>query len=191
MHFLSYNISMMKKTQITLYALRILLLALCILSMGFILYNSIQTGEASSAQSYKAVDTVQEVAQVIAPDSKIATATGEDYEQLHIDIRDFAHFAEFALLGFSAFGCCLSFTLKKRALAIPSLFVVLFSCLDELLQTFTAGRAGQATDILCDVLGAFSGGICACIAAIIIVYIYRNKEKKNVARELGNRFNSI
>ena len=180
---------MMKKVKIAVYVLRILMILLCIVSASFIVYNSIQTGETSTQQSHKAVDTVQEVAKVVAPDSKIATATGEEYEQLHSDIRQLAHFSEFAVFGFSAFGCCLSFTLKKKILVYPSLFVVLFSVLDEYLQTFTAGRAGQAIDVLMDVMGALSGGMFALIMASILIFLYKKKEKGHGARELGDSLN--
>lgn len=183
---------MSRKERLFLYIVRGILLALCIFTTGFITYNSIQSGEDSAAQSSRVVSAVQEVAKWIAPDSKVATATGEDYDMLHSAIRTLAHVTEFLLLGFSAFGACLSFTRKKHALAFPAVYVVSVACLDELLQTFISGRAGEFSDVVADMVGSFVGGLLACVLATLIIYLYRKREeKKNEAGQLGNSADSI
>ena len=94
--------------------LRIVLTIACVVTIGFIFSNSLKTAEQSSAQSSTVVETIQKVAQVIAPESKIATATGEEYEALHELIRAWAHFAEFFLLGVLFGWCYCSYTLQKK-----------------------------------------------------------------------------
>lgn len=181
---------MSKKTKALLYVLRVFMTVLCITLTGFIVYNSIQTGEASAAQSSRVVDTVQEVARVIAPESKIATATGEEYDILHNCIRTLAHITEFLMLGFATFGSCLSFTLRKRTLLFPSAYVTAIACFDEILQTAISGRVAEFLDVIADMVGAFSGGLLACIATTLVILIYKKGEKHG-ARKLGNSSHQI
>ena len=58
-----------------------------------------QEGEQSAEKSSEVVKAVQKVAAFFDPNSAIATATGEAYDRLHAAVRNWAHFAEFALLG--------------------------------------------------------------------------------------------
>ncbi len=153
-------------------ALRIVLPVLCAATLIFIFSNSLRTGAQSSAQSSQVVDVVQDVAQAVAPESQIATATGEDYDKLHATIRNMAHVAEFVLLGASAAGCCLVYTQRKRYWWIGIGGLVLVPIIDETLQSFTANRGMEFHDMLLDfgggmigfaiVLGAFYG-ILWCI----------------------------
>ncbi len=160
-------------------ALRVLLPLLCLATLIFIFGNSLQTGEQSSAQSSKVVDTVQDVAQVVAPESQIATATGEDYDKLHATIRALAHVTEFVLLGASAAGCCLVYTQRKRYWLIGVGGLVLVPIVDEILQSFTANRAMEVKDMLLD----FSGGVLgfglvlACFYAVLWWIKKRNVSK--------------
>ena len=160
-----------------MFALRIIMPILCVLVLVFIFSQSLQTGEQSAQTSSKVVDTVQEVAQVIAPESKIATATGEEYNKLHANIRTLAHFAEFVLLGVVTCGCCLVYTQKKRYWLLGILGLVLVPIIDEALQSFTANRAAEIIDILVD----FSGGLVGFILVLGCFYgiSYCLKTRKN------------
>ncbi|MBR4943723.1 MAG: VanZ family protein [Clostridia bacterium] len=178
---LSYNINMMKKT-VGLYLLRATLILLCVCTVGFIFYNSIQTGEQSAKQSETAVDFVQEVVGAVAPESPIATATGEEREKLHVTVRTMAHFTEFMALGLFATWCYISFTSKKKWLFAPLLFTALTAVADEFLQKFTFGRASEFIDVLADVLGGTTGFFFALVSVWMVRAIWRKYKQKRENR---------
>ncbi len=160
--------------------LEILLPVLCALWIGFILGNSLKTGEQSSAQSSTVVETVQQVAQVIAPESKIATATGEDYLELHRSIRKLAHFTEFAVWGALLCGCCFTYTTKEKWCWTPVLGVVVLPIFDELLRKFVSGRASAATDTFIDIAGGIFGFAVAWgVLLLALTVIKRRRICKN------------
>ncbi len=160
-----------------MFALRIIMPILCAFVLAFIFGQSLQTGEQSAQTSSKVVDAVQEVAQVVAPGSKVATATGAAYDKLHADIRALAHFAEFVLLGAVVCGCCLVYTQKKKYWLFGIAGLVIVPILDEMLQSFTANRAAEIIDILLD----FSGGIVGFSLVLGCFYgiCYWIKARKN------------
>ena len=157
---------------------RIVTTVACVLMLVFIFSNSLQTGEDSTAQSSAVVDTIQDVASVVAPESSIATATGEDYDKLHADVRVLAHFSEFMLLGALFVWCWYSYTDKKIWLIAPAAGVVLTPMIDELLQTLSSGRAAEWMDVAVDTLGGFVGGIFAICTLIAGIYMYRKHQQK-------------
>ena len=163
-----------------LWTLRVLLTALCALAVGFIIYNSMQTATESVKQSSTAVEVVQKVVAVVAPNSPIVTATGDAYNRLHSAVRSLAHVSEYALLGVLAGWCYRAYTGKKIWLFAPFVGVTALSVIDECLQTFSAGRGAQFTDVLLDVSGGCLGIIIALFTVWIgikIVQKYRKKEQ--------------
>ena len=159
--------------------LRIILPIACILWLAFIVSNSLQTGEQSLEQSTVVVDKVQDMAQVIAPQSPIANATGEAYDRLHIQIRDLAHFLQFMVLGILVGWCYLAYSLKLRYFFVPVILMLLTPIFDEWLQSaFSAGRGAELADVLNDTYGAIIGLIVALISGFISVWIYRRKTRK-------------
>lgn len=155
---------------------RVIFTALLLGVLGFIFSNSLQTGEASSAQSGGIVEIVQAVARKIAPHSFIATAEGADYERLHALVRAAAHFLEFCALGAASVWCLYSYTYKKRQAPIALVFTFAVACADEWLQTLTAGRGAELTDILVDCLGGVTGCVFALIAIVILGFIFKKGE---------------
>ena len=159
--------------------LRILLPIACILWLAFIISNSLQTGEQSIEQSTAVVDKVQDMAQVIAPQSPIANATGEAYDRLHIQIRDLAHFIQFMVLGILVGWCYLAYSLKLRYFFVPVILMLLIPIFDEWIQgCFSEGRGAELADVLNDTLGALIGLIVALISGFIAVWMYRRKTRK-------------
>ena len=158
---------------------KILLPILCIFWLTFIFSNSLQTGEASSAQSSTVVDSVQSVAKVVAPNSWVANATGEEYDKLHSGVRISAHFLQFALLGALLCWCYFAYTLRIAYIYLPICAVLLVPFIDECLQGFVSGRATELSDILTDLTGGIFGFILAALSVIIGVIIYKSKRKKN------------
>ena len=169
-----------------IYALRTFLTLLCAFVIAWIFSNSLQTGEQSSSQSSAVTDTVQDVASVIAPDSSVATATGEDYDKLHMDIRTLAHFCEFVALGGLLVFCYASYTRRKSFFFIPVWLVLFVPLIDECLQTFTLSRTAELTDVFTDTIGGFTGMILAMCALVVggwLLRCLRKKRKGKVQKE--------
>ena len=178
--FFSYNRIMRTKGKqnVIALALKILLPIVCLLWITFILTNSLQTGGESSAQSATVVETVQRVAQVIAPESTIANATGDTYDKLHALVRACAHVMEFAVLG-TLFGWCyFVYTRKWKWYFIPCLGVLLVAAVDEWLQTFVDGRAWETMDLLLDGCGGAAGITFAALSVVLGLLIYEKRMLK-------------
>ncbi len=163
--------------------LQILLPVLCALWLAFIIANSLRTGEESTVQSSAVVDTVQKVAQVVAPNSQIANATGEAYDKLHAVIREMAHFMEFAILGALFCWCYLSYSYKAVGLCIPVSLTLFIPHLDEFLQSRVADRAAMLSDVLTDTVGGVTGLIVAGLLVALGVWIGKCKRKKKEKAE--------
>jgi VanZ family protein len=164
--------------------LRILLPIACASVLAFIFSNSLKTGEVSSAQSSAVVDAVQAVFGVIAPNSAIATATGEDYERLHACIRLLAHFAEFALLGACLAAISLHTAHKKGRLnlvkGVPFVCAsiaggIVFAVIDEIIQLTSEGRACEFSDVVLDTIGVVLGVAFACLVAFVAHKIHKSR----------------
>ncbi len=176
--FFAYNKSMGKKERknsIRTLA-RLLLPALCLLWLAFIFGNSLRGASSSSAQSSAVTDAVQDMAQVIAPGSSVATATGEDYERLHATIRQLAHFFEFAVLGGLLCWCYFAFTSKLRYLYLPFSALLLVPVVDEFLQLYGVGRATTAGDVIVDALGGVVGFLVAGSILLIAWLMIRRRQ---------------
>ena len=152
---------MEKKTPWSLTITRIILIVLSLCLWIFIFSNALSDGETSTQQSQTVTETVQEVVGTIDPDSPIANATGESFDLLHMRIRNLAHFSQYLALGACVFGTYLSFVKKggKRYCYIPSCLLFLTVSLDEYLQSLTAGRVAEISDVITDSAG-FVCGIC-------------------------------
>ncbi|MBO5938244.1 MAG: VanZ family protein [Clostridia bacterium] len=150
-------------------------LLLTLLWLGFIFGNSLKDAAASSEQSGKVHEIVNEVASSVGVDEPISEQT----------VRNMAHFTEFAILG--ALLCLDVWTLgisplfaKRRfdvlwlLAALPVCF--LLACTDEYLQTFSDGRASDFSDVLTDTAGA-SLGIALFLALFLLCRLAFGKKK--------------
>ena len=146
---------------------RIITTSLLVLTVAFILSNSLKTATESSAQSGKVQAFLQNTVNVLLPNNP-PTVTSSF-------VRKTAHFCEFALLGFVAFFTYISYTDNKKFLFTVLLFGLLIAILDEIIQLFVSGRAGQVTDVLLDFSGHFFGSVAAFIIYIVVLKIIKSK----------------
>lgn len=156
-------------------------MALTVCMLVFIFAQSTQEGEASSMQSEQVTVLLQQVVAAIAPESPIATATGEAFDALHAFVRSAAHFVEYMALGVCAFASYLSFTRKKRYAVLIPLWVAFVALADECVQSVTADRAAQGVDLLVDILGGVAGCLTAYIIFAIVLGVaaaWRRKKRK-------------
>ncbi len=174
-----YNIAMSKpKITIKRLLLRLFLTIACAFTLCFIFSNSLKTGEESAAQSSAAVDTLQTVVGWFAPNSPIATATGEAYERLHEIVRLIAHAAEFALFGALLIWCYFSYSGKIEYVIAPVCAVILVPFWDEYLQALTATRASELTDVMVDLCGGIGGALFAIATVALGLWIIKKRRKK-------------
>ena len=149
---------------------RIITTSLLVLTVAFILGNSLKTAVESSTQSGKVQAFLQETANAIFPNNP-PTVTSNF-------VRKAAHFCEFSLLGFIAFFTYLSYTDNKKFLFTVLLFGLLIAILDETVQLFVSGRAGQVTDVLLDFSGHFVGSVFAVAIYIVVLKVIKSKREK-------------
>ena len=170
------------KNNTWLWVLRLALLCASIATMIFIFSNSLKSAEESSRQSSNALQVVQKIAMVIAPDSQIANATGPWYDFLHTAIRSMAHFLEFALLGALCSFTIFTYTFSKAWQSGAILSTVAVAVVDECLQLTAISRAFEFADILLDGCGGMVGVAFAVLCVWIGVCVsHKRKVKKEKA----------
>jgi VanZ family protein len=157
---------------------KIILPIACLLWWTFILTNSLRTGDQSAAQSSSVVNTVQEVAKVVAPQSGIANATGAAYNNLHTLIRNCAHVGQFVVFGFLLCCCYFAYTFKIRYFYFPIIAVVLTPLIDECIQGFVAGRGSELLDLILDTCGGIAGMLFASLGIAIGALVRDVKARK-------------
>ena len=155
--------------------LRIALLCLTVAWICFIFSNSMDSGAESGEKSSAVTEIV----------NKIADSLGITADIPESFVRNMAHFGEFLILSLLICGN-LALTSLVRSRAVPFRCVLLLSAapictlvasIDELIQTFSAGRAAQLSDIITDSLGAVCG-VCAFILVYIVVkHVFMRKNK--------------
>ena len=90
-------------------------------------------------------------------------------------VRAGAHFAIYGVLGFLIALLLGEYRVYGAKRIIYSLiWSFIYSCTDEIHQSFVPGRSAQISDIITDSLGAFSG---AMLASIILIIIRQLKKK--------------
>lgn len=157
-----------------IYLVRALLTIACIALLSFIFGNSLKAGEESSAQSAGFLRAVQKAVGFFAPNSFVATATGEAYEKLHAIVRTIAHFGEFALLGALCSWCYRAYTAEKAYFFVVVFFVLLVPIVDEFLQTLTIDRVADIYDVWVD----SAGGAVGILFALCTLWIAKKIRRK-------------
>ncbi len=117
-------------------------LILTVICMILIFKFSSQSGEDSSGVSISFYDIFLKI-------------TGFDFIN-HDVFRKFAHFSEYAALGFCSFAT-LFFYFNKTKKLISFIFCFLYAVSDEIHQFFVPERAGRFSDVLIDCSGSVLG----------------------------------
>ena len=155
----------------------ILLIIACILWIGFIFSNSLDSGSESSDKSQGVTEFVNDIASAIGIKTPIS----------HKFIRNMAHFIEFAVLALLSASTISVFAYPRvrqhtaLALAVSLIsipFCALIAIIDEIIQKFSVGRASQLTDVLLDSCGAVCGIALFTVSYLVFVIIRDRKNKK-------------
>ena len=163
-----------KTKNLIVWGLRIILTIAFFVTMGWIFSNSLKDATQSGMQSSQVTEDVKQVIETVKPDISFGGSTEEeDFNILHNYIRDFGHFAEFALLCALCVWCLRSWTDKKVFLFLPIPLSIIVAIIDEYLQTFSEGRAQELSDIFTDTSGACAGFAFAVCTLLILGMFYR------------------
>ena len=140
----------MKRNKIRLWLYGLLTLAV----MTLIFYMSARDGTQSHQMSSWLLETA--FGRTLIRLLPRLTETGEE-----IDLRKYAHMAEYAMLAMPSAMFFLELLLERRlswkATGLSLLFCFFYACSDEYHQTFVPGRAGTLTDVFVDLAGAVLG----------------------------------
>lgn len=134
-------------------------LVVLVVMVCFIWGNSLVPGEQSGSLSLGVLERIHGA----------LASVGLPYEWItHFLVRKAAHFTEYMVLGIVAMQ---AFRPHRIQAALPmlvtALFLVLVPSIDETIQLFVGGRAGQVTDVLIDCSGALTGVVLTVIASHI------------------------
>lgn len=157
--------------------MRKILIILCILWMGFIAYNTSQTGESSNNTSISITEGIINKTQSVinnnvnnSDNSTIIKNDNASIKKFNKYIRKFAHGFEFLVLALLIFLTSKSFNIKSREVIIYTLFIVLlYAVIDEYRQLYIPGRNSSVRDIVID----FIGGI---VGVVILQFIFGFKK---------------
>ena len=98
----------------------------------------------------------------------------EQIAVIHLLIRKFAHFSEYAVLGFlaaRAFAGSAQRLLRGHWTTVSAILVVIYALLDEFHQSYVASRSASIFDSLIDIAGGLFALIC-------FAYFRRTRRRK-------------
>lgn len=131
-----------------------IIIIICITIVGFIFYNSSQTGTSSNDRSRGVMQ------KIIESDYISSSFDGVNKDKLNKLFRKCAHVAEYCLLAFILGIAFQILKVNNGKYIIHILFtILLIAVLDEFYQMYIPGRNSNVLDVLID----FSGGIIGTI----------------------------
>ncbi|MDY4077598.1 MAG: VanZ family protein [Clostridium sp.] len=145
-----------------------ILIVFCILWLGFIYYNSSQSGLESNKISYKVVNTIS---------NKNVAEENINYFVGNFNkfIRKNAHLIEYLVLSILLGNIFFRYNKKGIDGIVYILFVVLiFAVSDEFHQLYVVGRNSNVIDIVIDFVGGVIGTIIFYLFYYIIIPKFKN-----------------
>ena len=173
----------MNKRLITLWAVRVILIALILCWMATIFSFSAADGAQSSSFSDKIT-------------IRVVHFLESDYEDLNVDaqeklfnkvsfvVRKTGHFGEYGILAVLWILLLLSFQKIRNLktyiiLMIPIMICFVYAATDELHQGFVDGRTPKVLDVMIDTVGGFAGA-----GVILIIWLFFRRKNE----QLGTKY---
>ena len=156
---------------------------LTVLCLVFIFGNSLKDSSESGEQSLAVKEMLLAVADLFGIEGNINISV----------LRNLAHVAEFALLGFCIGVLSLYLARRKYPVTAPRYLAfillsvgagILIAVIDELIQLGSAGRACELKDVLLDTAGIFVGNLLAILCYFVIVKL-KNRAKKSKKEKIA------
>lgn len=155
-----------------------ILIVFCILWVGFIYYNSSQSGLESNKISYKVVNTIS---------NKNVAEENINYFVGNFNkfIRKNAHLIEYLVLSILLGNIFFRYNKKGIDGIVYILFVVLiFAVSDEFHQLYVVGRNSNVIDIVIDFIGGVIGTIIFYLFYYILIPKFKNINIKRKREKL-------
>lgn len=141
--------------------------------IAFIFHNSMMVAEASDQMSMGIASKILAFLQT--------HGITIDFYKFHYYLRKFAHFTEFAGLGFFVGLAAYLAPFLRSSFLNFLLFLVAIPASDEFIQRFVDGRSSQVSDMYIDGVGYLFGGLCSLILISLCYFLFRKKEKQPVS----------
>ena len=148
-----------------LTALRVILTVLCVLTAGFIFFNSSQNADDSEIRSGAVLESL----------NSMLRALGIGVELSEHTVRKLAHFTEYFVYGGLLSGAVYSYALNIKGLLLTALPLGLCTAVvDELIQLMSDGRSCQFSDVILD----FSAVLTAVLIMTLILCLIGKKRNR-------------
>lgn len=146
------------------------LLSFCpaIVMMGVIYYFSSLNATNSSEESSRVVNAIIWMLKKLSIIDLNSVETAQLAQRLTYPVRKLAHMTEYAVLAMTLFWGFHNLV-TKRCYTISWIVTILYAITDEIHQLYVPGRAGKATDVLIDSIGACIGLICICFVLKLLL----------------------
>jgi VanZ family protein len=132
--------------------------------MGFIFYNSSNSGYVSQKKSMAVSNIIKEELK----ENKLYNVSEHSIKSINYVVRKNAHFFEYFIFAVLIASTLFTFNCKGTKAIIYILFIILFcGVLDEFYQKFIPNRTSNTGDILFD----FAGGV----TGVFIYYLFHYK----------------
>lgn len=124
----------------------------------FVIFSfSLQSGEESGQLSGGIVSWIVET---------FSLTKFMDIDDIHFLVRKTAHFTEYFILGVMTLLTLLQTKFPKKGI-VGLFFCIMIASLDETIQLFVGGRAGQLMDVVLD----STGSLCGILFVIFVIKI--------------------
>ena len=162
----------MKHKKSIVFVAVLAILTVCCLT--FIFSNSLKDSAESTDQTMVIKELLTDIARLFGIKGDINTKK----------LRNFAHVAEFGLLGACLAAISLHTAYKKKKLnllgSIPFVCAsvaggIVFAVIDEIIQLSSAGRACEFSDVVLDAVGIVLGVAFACAVAFVAHKIHKSR----------------
>lgn len=138
-------------------------IVLCLLSFGFIFYNSSRPGSLSNLRSYGIVQSIRNDNHNSGRNNLTKVKPGVLHissreKKIKLIIRKSAHVFEYCILAVVVTNLLFLLGMMGRN-ALPSIMLIclLYAVTDEFHQTFVPGRTSLVSDVLIDFTGSLIG----------------------------------
>ncbi len=160
-------------------------IVLCLLSFGFIFYNSSRPGSVSNSRSYGIVQSIRNDKHKLEGENNstkvkqgVLPISSRD-EEINLIIRKNAHAFEYCVLAVVVSNFLFLLGMRgKNALTSIMFICLLYAVTDEFHQMFVLGRTSLVSDVLIDFAGSLIG-IGLFYLAYYKIYAKRSIKNKN------------
>ncbi|MBA5851290.1 VanZ family protein [Clostridium sp. cel8] len=176
---------------------KVALILICFIWMGFIFYNSSNSGNVSNKRSYSILNNLKNIKNKILENKvesksqsskikifnkssietkfkKVFEIPDNRQERLNFIVRKCAHMFEYFILAILVSILLFTFKLKGKQAIVYIMFICLFYAVtDEFHQQFIAGRTSLVSDSLID----FTGSLIGMFLFYLLYYKILNKHK--------------